>query len=135
MEAGKYHFIIVDDNDIDILIASKMIELSGNYLLSTHSFNYAKYALDFMQNNNLQPTPVIVLLDIQMPRMNGFQFMDEFEKLPEDIRKKYAIYFLTSSVNENDKIRATKYPSVAEYINKPFTQDTLLNLIRNIQNK
>lgn len=135
MEAGKYHFIIVDDNDIDILIASKMIELSGNYLLSTHSFNYAKYALDFMQNNNLQPTPVIVLLDIQMPRMNGFQFMDEFEKLPEDIRKKYTIYFLTSSVNENDKIRATKYPSVAQYINKPFTQDTLLNLIRNIQTK
>ncbi len=126
-----YNYILIDDNKIDLLVASKAIEISQKPVSAVHQFLSAPLALEFVKNNT-SPYITIMLIDIQMPIMNGFEFMEAFEKLPESIKQNYRCMFLTSSLNDLDRIRAQKYPSIKQFINKPFTSDTLLTLLRSL---
>lgn len=126
-----YNFIIIDDNKIDLLVAAKAIEISKTPAASVHQFLSATQALEFIKSFN-SPETTIMLIDIQMPVMNGFAFMEEFEQLPESTRGKFKCMFLTSSSNDLDRLRAQKYPSIIQFINKPFTSDTLINLIKSL---
>ncbi len=60
-----------------------------------------------------------------MPVMNGFEFVEAFEALPEDKRKGYSLYMLSSSINENDIARVKAYSSVKQFLNKPLTNDSI----------
>lgn len=60
-----------------------------------------------------------------MPIMNGFDFVEAFEKLPEATRARYIIYMLSSSINENDINRVQNYPSIKQFLNKPLTSNML----------
>lgn len=126
-----YNYIIIDDNKIDLLVATKAIEISRTPVGVVHQFLAANQALDFIKTFN-SDIPTILLIDIQMPVMNGFEFMEEFEQLNDATKQNYICTFLTSSSNDLDRIRAQKYPSIKQFINKPFTSDTLLNLLKNI---
>lgn len=126
-----YNYIIIDDNKIDLLVATKAIEISRRPVGVVHQFLGAQQALDFIRSFN-SDTLTIVLIDIQMPVMNGFEFMEAYEQLDDKIKQKYICSFLTSSSNDLDRIRAQKYPSIKQFINKPFTSDTLLNLLKSI---
>lgn len=126
-----YNYIIIDDNKIDLLVASKAIEISQKSVFGVQQFLSAQQALDFIKGNSL-PSHTIMLIDIQMPIMNGFEFMEEFEKLSESIKQNYSCMFLTSSSNDLDRIRAQKYPSIKQFINKPFTSDSLLTLLKSL---
>lgn len=126
-----YNYIIIDDNKIDLLVATKAIEISRTPVGVVHQFLGAQQALDFIQSfkSDIQ---TIVLIDIQMPVMNGFEFMEAYEQLNDSIKQNYICSFLTSSSNDLDRIRAQKFPSIKQFINKPFTSDTLLNLLKSI---
>ncbi|MFN3405153.1 MAG: response regulator [Cytophagaceae bacterium] len=131
----KYHAVmLVDDNEIDNLINQKMIEASN---ICEHIFVHsgAKSAIEFLKNiEKLAKGPVslylpeIIFLDIDMPLMDGFQFLDEFEKLSEAIKTHCKVVMLTSSLNPQDMNRAKKNQYVLKYINKPLTQDNLKKL-------
>ena len=119
-------FIIIDDNEIDIFIAKKMIEISfPNSQIIT--FNNAIDALELVKNDTFDD-PAIMLVDINMPIMNGFQFMEEFEKLPVERQKLYNPYFLTSSINESDIAFAKTFKSIRKFINKPLLSNFILDL-------
>ena len=60
-----------------------------------------------------------------MPLMDGFQFLDEFERLPDRIKQHCKIVMLTSSINSKDIKRSKRYEYVKEYVNKPLTKDNL----------
>ncbi len=121
-----YNYIIIDDNKIDLLVATKAIEISRTQVGVVHQFLAANQALDFIKTFN-SDIPTILLIDIQMPVMNGFEFMEEFEQLNDATKQNYICTFLTSSSNDLDRIRAQKYPSINQFIKKPFTSDTLLD--------
>jgi CheY-like chemotaxis protein len=136
MNVGKkyYAVMLVDDNEIDNLINQKMIEASN---ICDHIFIHsgAKSAIEFLKNiEKLAQGPVdlylpeIIFLDIDMPLMDGFQFLDEFERLSESIKKQCKVVMLTSSLNPQYMNRAKKNQFVLKYINKPLTQENLKKL-------
>lgn len=127
---SKLHFIVIDDSKLDCFIAEKIIKNTGKSE-SIKSFLQATEALDYITNSQHDDMAhTIILVDIQMPVMNGFEFVEAFEKLPLQITRHYTIYIITSSINDNDLARVHRYPSVRQFLNKPLTSNGLAVLLQ-----
>jgi CheY-like chemotaxis protein len=72
--------------------------------------------------------PEVIFLDINMPIMDGFQFIEEFDKLAKEFKSRSKIVMLTTSVNPTDIERSQKNNYIVKYINKPLTQEMLTSL-------
>ncbi|MBY0434369.1 MAG: response regulator [Cyclobacteriaceae bacterium] len=133
MQAKKFRSImLIDDNEIDNLINQKMIEAAS---VTEHIYVHtgAKSAIEFLRNLEKldvadKVLPDVIFLDIDMPLMDGFQFLDEFERLTTATKKKCKIVMLTSSINPQDFNRSKKYVNVKLYINKPLTHESIIGL-------
>ena len=128
-----YAVMLIDDNEIDNLINQKMIEAAS---IAEHIYTHtgARSAIEFLRNleklekETKNVMPDVIFLDIDMPLMDGFQFLDEFDKLSEETKKKCKVVMLTSSINPQDVNKSKRYSYVKKYINKPLSQDNLANL-------
>jgi CheY-like chemotaxis protein len=130
----KYNTImLIDDNEIDNLINQKIIE-SSNICKNIFTHTGGKSAIEFLKNMEKIAAsvpgalPEIIFLDIDMPLMDGFQFLDEFEKLSRETKHYCNVVMLTSSINPQDMSKSKKYDYVKKYVNKPLTQDSLSKL-------
>ncbi|MDH5396700.1 MAG: response regulator [Cyclobacteriaceae bacterium] len=134
MGSKKYNSVmLIDDNEIDNLINQKMIE-AVNISENIYTHTGAKSAIEFLRNLEKvkgvadEVLPDVIFLDIDMPLMDGFQFLDEFLKLEQSTQSKCRIVMLTSSINPQDVSKSKKYTCVKKYVNKPLTQNTLETL-------
>ena len=133
MAGKKYRTVmLIDDNEIDNLINQKMIEAAS---VTEHIYTHtgAKSAIEFLKNMEKlemadQVLPDLIFLDIDMPLMDGFQFLDEFAKLSNVAKKKCKIVMLTSSINPQDFNRSKKYENVRLYLNKPLSHESIAKL-------
>lgn len=126
-------FIIIDDTELDHFIARKMIgNVSNAY--TVESFLDASSALQHIIENKRDTAIKIVLifLDIHMPLMNGFEFVEHFEKLDKAVQDKYYIVALTSSIELSDINRISSYRSVRARITKPITAKGLHSLLNRV---
>lgn len=127
------HFIIIDDSQLDCFIGEKIIQNSGTFS-SIKSYTQPTEAFEEIKKSEpITEEPItIIVLDIQMPIMNGFQFVEAFEQLPENIQSKYAIFMYSSSNNENDKNRMRNHPSIRNFYSKPISKEIIASIVESV---
>lgn len=111
---------VIKKADIDVIVKVNQTGLEAiNYLQSMNTFSTNKY-----------PRPGIIFLDINMPGMNGWDFINEFKKLPEEQREKIVIAMLTTSTNPDDENNAKALPEINIFLKKPLSIDKLNDTIK-----
>ncbi|MFA9191491.1 response regulator [Flavobacterium sp. FZUC8N2.13] len=120
---------VIDDDPIYQIIMKKII-LKSDLFLSNFSFSNGKEAIDslkkIIQKNEFFPD--IILLDIEMPILDGWGFMEEIILLKPQINTEIKIYISSSSIAIEDKERAKNNPEILGYMSKPVTLDNLIKI-------
>lgn len=119
---------LVDDEQVFHWIAEKFIEKIGNGLRHTSFYNGAE-ALEYLKDPNNE-IPSILFLDINMPIVNGWRFLDAFATIKDTLDKDTNIYIVSSSVDPEDHKKAKQYEYVNGFISKPLTQEIIENLLQ-----
>jgi CheY-like chemotaxis protein len=114
---------LIDDDQICHLISVKIIQQFSSF--AVESFTSPVEALNQLKwrtSNAVDMFPDIVLLDIEMPRMNGWQFLEEFEKLPDHVLRKSSVIMLSSSDHIKDVEKSKTFKCVKYFLSKPLTE-------------
>lgn len=119
---------LIDDSEGDNFFHGLLLERSG-LALRVKVFEWAEKALEWFADSAGHDVD-LVLLDINMPRMDGFEFLDRFHLLPDEHKGDARIFMLSSSALDHEPERALGYPRVADFIVKPPEDETLLQLAR-----
>lgn len=131
MSEVRTDFIVIDDDPVNNRICSIIIERTfpGRKALC---FTEPEEALDFISENykDTSERQAVLLLDINMPVLNGWDVLERIEHFPGHVRDNIAIHILSSSVDVYDKRRAGENVLVRGYIEKPLTIEHVRNLVR-----
>jgi CheY-like chemotaxis protein len=119
--------MIVDDNELDSFVLKNILSANG-FSAEALLMSDGRSALDYLTGNNSDRLPRIIFLDIMMPGMDGFEFLEHFEKLPQEVRDKCRIILISTSESFKDLNRANKNRFVYRFLNKPITE-AMLNAI------
>ena len=126
------NIVIIDDDDVSNFIYKRVIETTKAANKIT-TFIRAREALDYLKEiatTTPEEFPDIIFLDINMPVMNGWQFLEQYQAIFNDLQgKKPVLCMLSSSVYQEDITKAYSYADVKEYISKPLTSQIMNNLI------
>ena len=131
----KIDIACIIDDDPSVVFGTKKIMELANFSSSIMVFHNGHEALQ-----NLKPIiekgeniPEVILLDLNMPIMDGWEFLDEFIEIPTS--KQITIYIVTSSVDPADSKRAEKYDNVSNYLVKPIRSEDLKSILENFKNE
>ena len=124
------NILIIDDDPLYLLLVKKTI-LKYEFAKTISAYSNGAEAFNYLKTNILNPEalPDLILLDINMPVMDGWEFLDEFLPFLEKSSKKISIYIATSSIAESDKQKAKTYPTIKDYLLKPIDQPVLTQIV------
>ena len=125
--------MLIDDSDIDLFIHRRFLELC-NFSKELIAYRSAESALDWLKNLNGDSPPNVIFLDLNMPVVDGFSFLNIFTTLPDKIKNQSRIVVLTSSNSVTDREQVFLYKNVIQMITKPIKQsdiDVLRILVAN----
>lgn len=130
---SNYNICVIDDDDIYQFTIVKILK-SINLDKKISLFSDGEEALEFLIDNlyNNEELPDIIFLDINMPIMDGFQFMEEYVKIKPKLNKKITIYMVSSSVDPVDIERAKNISEISDYIIKPIKAGQLQEIMNNL---
>ena len=127
MVANKVGLVmLVDDNETDNFISEKIIEMYG-FADKVIAMDSGTSALEYIESNShdSENIPDVIFLDINMPFVDGFVFLFEFEKFNKLVKSKTKIVILSSSDNKRDIDRIVDNPHVISYVVKPLSPEAL----------
>jgi CheY-like chemotaxis protein len=126
-DQNKKSVCIIDDDSIYLMLVNRIISMNR---LSDDVVEFAngKDAFDKLRQMNLmeEKMPDIILLDLNMPIWNGWDFLDEFQKL--NLAVIPDVYIITSSANPEEKAKGLSYPIVKGFLVKPISVDSLRSI-------
>ncbi|MDI3318766.1 response regulator [Pinibacter soli] len=129
----KLKCVMLIDDDEPTGFSNKMVVEEMNCSERIHVIPNAKLALEYVKtatnNSSDQCTPELIFLDINMPAMDGWEFLAEYEKLSQEQKSKAIVVMLTTSFNPEDRLRAMQIESVAAFRNKPLTTEILREIL------
>ncbi|MBC6365817.1 response regulator [Algoriphagus sp. AK58] len=120
---------IIDDDPISIILSKKLLE-KYNVLtdgIQFNSFTSPIAGLDFIKAHKNEETLNILLLDINMPEMSGFEVLNELSKLN---LKNFNVFMLTSSISDSHRDTAYEYELVKKFFRKPLLEEAILEINR-----
>ena len=120
--------MLVDDSDTDLFINETMIKyahFSDNVISFTSSTKALEHLRSYSEEKTLENIPDIIFLDINMPLLNGFEFIREYQHLPSRVKDKCNIVLLSSTFNVNDIQKGSDNKDVVGLIAKPLTLEIL----------
>jgi len=121
---------IIDDDPMTSFYIKRLAEL-GELAGIISIYNKAQGAVDYLlhhkkSNDHL---PDIILLDIYMPELDGWGFLEAFQKIADQLSKKIEVYIISSSYHPKDVSRAKLIPEVKDYLQKPVTLEALREIV------
>jgi CheY-like chemotaxis protein len=130
MKKKLNHILLVDDDEACNFFHTHLIERLNCAEHVTQVSDGAE-ALEFLTTpvEGAYPQPDILFLDINMPRMNGWEFLKAYEMLPDEQKAKIILILLTTSFNPEDKERAMAHPYVKDFANKYLSKESLLDIL------
>lgn len=125
---GLGHVLIVDDDEDDVFFHTRALRAVVPDV-EIETAEDADGALDYLRDSQA-PVPDLILLDINMPRRTGWDFISDYNGLPEETRRDVTIVMLTSSDAPRDHDRANSSPAISGYLTKPLLPEAVEELIR-----
>lgn len=124
---------ILDDDPIFHRLIEFAIAKSNPYKYIHHYFE-AKPLINYISDNKTDPSnlPDVIFVDISLPIVDGWSFLDELEKMYHSLAKKITVNVVTVSVRKEDMARAKNYTIVNEYIIKPMPTNKLRDIAHKI---
>lgn len=121
---------VIDDDEIYTFTIKRIISIA-KFAEKTLFFHNGRVALDFFVEymRVTESLPDVILLDINMPVLDGWQFMDEFIKMIPHFGKKINVYIVSSSIDDADHQRAKDMEAISDFMVKPVTIESLLGLV------
>jgi CheY-like chemotaxis protein len=122
-----FHLLLIDDDPMVIFI-HKAVLSQEKMLRDSLAFHHANEAISFLQANNRVEETFLILLDINMPRMDGWDFLDAIKQI--EWQSTFHIIMVTSSISDDDRAKSTRYPLVIDYLIKPLGQEGVQRILK-----
>jgi len=122
-------FIIVDDSVFDQFTQEKLLLKSG-LTETVRTFSSAQQAIDHLRTQDADMPDTVILLDLQMPGLNGFEFTEQYGLLPKAVRKRIRLFMISSTVDVSDIEQAEANPYIIQLLPKPLEIPLLKELLK-----
>jgi len=126
------HVLLIDDSEIDVLVNRRLMELT-RFAENVSVTTTAEEALQYLREEctSEDRAPDLIFLDVYLPMMNGYEFLQEFSKMPEPVRRKTRIIVLSVFQKPEQRQKMLEFPNVYGQIDKPLTREALTGLAEN----
>ncbi|QOG02211.1 response regulator [Flavobacterium sp. MDT1-60] len=124
----KNVYLLIEDNLIDQLVIKQLLK-KVLYIDEVHITNNGKEGIEWLQANGKLYPSIIIILDVQMPVMNGFEFLNAYAKLDSELKKGNQIYVLSSTLDCDEIKEISESIYVTDFLGKPFPIEEFRNKI------
>ena len=124
---------VIDDDKTFVFLTKKIIQ-SAPYNVNIEEFNDGQQAIDYLRQNagEQDMLPDVIFLDLSMPVMDGWEFINEYRRLRPDIAKSAKLYIVSSSISPHDIERSRHLEVVSDFIIKPLVKSKFTEILENL---